>query len=319
MAAAHRRGGRTGEEEYVERWWHYLTPGPLQLGTGLACLGVGMQRGRLPTVGPRTLDHWVAVVVSSGRGWFAAPDGTRQPVTAPAVLWLRPGVPHHYAPDGDGWSESFVDFTGAATAAYAELGLLPDTAVVPLTATESAQRVIARIAGVCRRGGPLTGVEAAAAVHELLVELRRHRADLDPAGEPVLEVLRRDACLPLSVSEHARRAGMTVPELRRAVQAVGAVGPKEYLLTVRLNEAKQLLAASELPVAAVARRVGYDDPAYFTRIFTRRVGVAPSVFRAQQYRGDGQLRAVGRAELARELTELYGPERGSAEARRATD
>ncbi|MFG2820730.1 AraC family transcriptional regulator [Kitasatospora sp. NPDC048365] len=303
----------------MERWWHYLTPGPLQLGTGLACLGVGLQRGRLPTVGPRTLDHWVAVVVSAGRGWYATPDGARQPVTAPAAIWLRPGVPHHYAPDAGGWSEGFVDFTGTATAAYAELGLLPEAEVVPLTAAEPAQRVIAKVAAACRRGGPLTGVEAAAGVHELLVELRRHRADLDPEGAPVLEVLRRDAFLPIPVTEHARRAGMTVAELRRAVQAVGAVGPKEYLLTVRLTEAKQLLAASELPVASVARRVGYEDAAYFTRIFTRRVGVAPSVFRAQQYRGDGQLRPVGRDELAEELTELYGPERASAEARRATD
>ncbi|MEV4613808.1 AraC family transcriptional regulator [Kitasatospora sp. NPDC049258] len=302
----------------MERWWQYLTPGPAQLRTGLACLGVGMQRGRLPTVGPRSLDHWVAVLVTSGRGWYAEPDGTRRAVLGPAVLWLRPGVEHHYAPDEHGWAEYFVDFTGSATAAYAELGLLPEATVVPLTGSESAQRVVARIAGACRRGGPLVGVDAAAGVHELLVELRRHRADLDPEGAPVLEVLRRDACLPLTVADHARRAGMTVAELRRAVRSVGAVGPKEYLLVVRLNEAKELLAASELPVAAVARRVGYEDPAYFTRIFTRRVGVAPTVFRAQQYRGEGQLRTVRREELAAELTGLYGPERGRAEAGRAT-
>ncbi|MER5865799.1 AraC family transcriptional regulator [Kitasatospora sp. NPDC002040] len=283
----------------MERWWHYLTPGPAQLATGLACLGVGIQRGRLPTVGPRTLDHWVAVVVTTGRGWFTGTNGVRQPVAAPAVLWLRPGEPHHYAPDGGGWSESFVDFTGPGTDGYAELGLLPAADVTPLATAESAQRVLARIAAACRRGGPLAELEASAAVHELLVELRRHRADLTVpmsrgAGEPVLDLLRRDAFLPLSVAQHARRAGLTVAELRRAVRSVGAVGPKEYLLTVRLNEAKALLAAGELPVAGVARRVGYEDPAYFTRIFTRRVGLAPSAFRAQQYRGStGAVRASG--------------------------
>ncbi|MFI5531493.1 AraC family transcriptional regulator [Kitasatospora sp. NPDC051853] len=288
----------TAREVTVERWWWYLTPGPAQLETGLACLGVGMQRGVLPTVGPRTLDHWVAVVITSGRGWYESPDGVRHPVTAPAVLWLRPGEPHHYAPDAEGWSESFVDFTGSGLAGYAELGLLPPLRLTPLTTAEPAQRVVARIASACRRGGPLVDVESSAEVHRLLVELRRHRADVDVAGEPVLEVLRRDACLPLSIAQHARRAGLTVAELRRAVRSVGAAGPKEYLLTVRLNEAKQLLAASGLPVAAVARRVGYQDPAYFTRIFTRRVGMAPSAFRAQQYRGEGQPYGAARQERA---------------------
>lgn len=273
----------------MERWWHYLAPGAAQLATGLACLGVGVQHGRLPVVGPRTLDRWVTVLVTSGRGWSAAPDGTRRPVAAPAVLWLRPGVPHHYGPGGDGWSEYFVDFTGPAVAAYAELGLVPEADVVPLTSAEPARAVAARIAAACRRGGPLAGVEAAAAVHELLVELRRHRADLDPAGAPVLEVLRRAAFLPLPVAEHARRAGLTVAGLRRAVRAAGAVGPREYLLEVRLAEAKRLLAAGEIPVAVVARRVGYADPAYFSRLFARRVGVAPSVFRAQEYRGGSRV------------------------------
>ena len=50
------------------------------------------------------------------------------------------------------------------------------------------------------------------------------------------------------------------------------------------GRAKELLAATDLPVAAVARRVGYDDPACFSRLFTRRVGLAPVRFRAQQGR-----------------------------------
>jgi transcriptional regulator GlxA family with amidase domain len=61
--------------------------------------------------------------------------------------------------------------------------------------------------------------------------------------------------------------------------------PRDYLLTIRLNRAKDLLAATDLPVASVARRVGYEDPAYFTRLFTRRAGLPPREFRTQQFRG----------------------------------
>ncbi|HET6856047.1 MAG TPA: AraC family transcriptional regulator [Streptomyces sp.] len=267
-------------------WMRYFTPSPAHHRLGLVCLGVGLQHGTLPTVGPRTLDHHVAIVVSAGAGWFRGVDGRRVEVTAPALIWLTPGTPHHYGPDPvTGWDESFVDFTGPATATYTELGYIePDRAVVPLSDTVGARAAVGRIARAARRGNPLLEVETGAAVHELLVALRRARADVGADGDPVLQSLARDAFQPLSVAEHASRHGMTPAELRIAVRRSAGCSPKDYLLGIRLGRAKELLAATELPVAAVARRVGYDDPAYFSRLFTRRVGTAPVRFRAQQGR-----------------------------------
>ncbi|MFF4271591.1 helix-turn-helix domain-containing protein [Streptomyces sp. NPDC001536] len=264
----------------------FLTPGPAHHRLGLVCLGVGLQYGALPTVGPRTLDHHVAVVISTGGGWYEDPRGRRTTVTAPALLWLTPGVPHHYAPDPDtGWDEGFVDFTGPATATYTELGYIePDRPVVPLTDATGPRAVIGRMARAARRDNPLLEVETGAAVHELLVALRRARADLTPDGHQVLKALARDAFTPMSVADHAARHGMTLAELRTAVRRGAGCSPKDYLLGIRLGRAKELLAATELPVAAVARRVGYDDPAYFSRLFTRRVGTPPVRFRAQQGR-----------------------------------
>ncbi|QKW05927.1 helix-turn-helix transcriptional regulator [Streptomyces sp. NA04227] len=267
-------------------WMRYLTPSPVHHRLGLVCLGVGLQHGTLPTVGPRTLDHHVAVVISSGRGWFEGEDGRRTEVVAPALLWLTPGTRHHYAPDADtGWDECFVDFTGAATATYTELGYIePGRPVVPLSDAGPARDVVGRLARAARRDNPLLEVETAASVHELLVALRRARADLGPDADPVLAALAKDACRPLSVAEHAARHGMTPAELRTAVRRGAGCSPKDYLLGIRLGRAKELLAATDLPVAAVARRVGYDDPAYFSRLFTRRVGMAPVRFRDQQGR-----------------------------------
>ncbi|GGU83954.1 AraC family transcriptional regulator [Streptomyces albospinus] len=267
-------------------WMRYFTPSPVHHRLGLVCLGVGLQHGTLPAVGPRTLDHHVALVISAGRGWYAGPDGRRRAVTAPALLWLVPGVPHHYGADPEtGWDESFADFTGPATDTYTELGYIePDRPLVPLADAAAARAAIGRIARAARRGNPLLEVETSAAVHELLVVLRRARADTDADGEPVLQALARDAFLPLSVAEHAARRGMTPAELRTAVRRGAGCSPKDYLLGIRLGRAKELLTATELPVAAVARRVGYDDPAYFSRLFTRRVGTAPIRFRDRQSR-----------------------------------
>ncbi|MFF7727999.1 helix-turn-helix domain-containing protein [Streptomyces sp. NPDC008001] len=267
-----------------QTWMRYFSPGPVHHRLGLVCLGVGLQHGALPPVGPRTLDHHVAVVIHAGSGWLRTPDGRTRTVTAPALLWLTPGVPHHYgAAPGTGWDESFADFTGPAVSAYTELGCIePHRPLVPLTDTTAARTAVHRIARAARRGNPLLEIETSAAVHELLVALRRARADTTPGEEPVLQALARDAFLPLSVTQHAARHGMTPAELRAAVRRGAGCSPKDYLLGIRLGRAKELLAATELPVAAVARRVGYADPAYFSRLFTRRVGTAPVRFRARQ-------------------------------------
>ena len=58
------------------------------------------------------------------------------------------------------------------------------------------------------------------------------------------------------------------------------VRPLEYLMQRRMERAQYLLLTSRLPVKQVAAGVGIQDPAYFTRAFTRWCGRPPSDYRA---------------------------------------
>jgi transcriptional regulator GlxA family with amidase domain len=80
---------------------------------------------------------------------------------------------------------------------------------------------------------------------------------------------------------------------RRFKQATGMT-PLEYVHTLWLEEAKQMLEAGDDPVEAVALEVGYQDASFFGRLFRRRVSMTPA-----QYR-----RRVGR--LGRQLRRLAG-------------
>jgi len=72
---------------------------------------------------------------------------------------------------------------------------------------------------------------------------------------------------------------------RRFVKATGQ-SPIEYVHTLRLEEAKQMLEAGDLPVEAVANEVGYEDSSFFGRLFRRKVGLTPAQYRKRF----GQLR-----------------------------
>jgi transcriptional regulator GlxA family with amidase domain len=61
----------------------------------------------------------------------------------------------------------------------------------------------------------------------------------------------------------------------------GATGltPLDYVHALRLEEAKQMLETSDLPVEAIANEVGYEDSSFFGRLFRRKIGLTPAQYR----------------------------------------
>jgi transcriptional regulator GlxA family with amidase domain len=78
---------------------------------------------------------------------------------------------------------------------------------------------------------------------------------------------------------------------RRFTQATG-MSPLEYVHTLRLEEAKQMLESSDLPVEAVAIEVGYQDASFFGRLFRRKVALTPAQYRRRFGALGRQLRRV---------------------------
>lgn len=261
----------------------YLTPNAAQQAVGLVCLGAGTQQGRLPLVRDRVLGCYAVVLVTAGSGWLSwgAPPVT-QDISAPSLFFLWPGLRHSYGPGPDGWAERWVLFDGAATAAYRDLGYLPRLSPLQsLGDVTAVRRVMDEVLAVCQPGYPNPEVEAAIATHQLLAAIHRARATARSGHAVVLKTLQDGALRRVPISQHARELGMPIPALRRAVADAAGCSPREYIMRARLGEAKALLAESDASIARVAALVGYDDPAYFSRFFTRRVGVTPHKFRQQ--------------------------------------
>lgn len=78
-------------------------------------------------------------------------------------------------------------------------------------------------------------------------------------------------------------SGLASRTFKRRFEAATGYAPLDYVLSLRMEEAKQMLEASEMPIDAVAAEVGYIEPAAFRRIFKRATGVSPLQYR-QRFR-----------------------------------
>ncbi|AUD01426.1 hybrid sensor histidine kinase/response regulator transcription factor [Spirosoma pollinicola] len=73
--------------------------------------------------------------------------------------------------------------------------------------------------------------------------------------------------------------GMSRNALYRKVMALTGISVIPYLRALRLRKAEELLLNSSLSVAEVAYAVGFENPRYFSRVFSEEKGVPPSSFR----------------------------------------
>lgn len=82
-----------------------------------------------------------------------------------------------------------------------------------------------------------------------------------------------------SVERYAEVLGVTTRQLRAACLAVAGAPPLQLIQDRLLLEAKRLMLYSNMTVAETAFYLGFEDPAYFTRVFTRGCGLSPRQFR----------------------------------------
>ncbi len=81
------------------------------------------------------------------------------------------------------------------------------------------------------------------------------------------------------VADYARALAVTPTHLTRVVRAATG-GPASKWVEMRLvHEARRHLVYTQASVTAVAYGLGFSDPAYFTRVFARAVGLSPRAFR----------------------------------------
>jgi len=83
----------------------------------------------------------------------------------------------------------------------------------------------------------------------------------------------------LTLTEIASVANMSKYHFAKSFRQMAGVAPHQYLVKLRIEKARKMLAHDTVSVEEIASRVGYTDKGNFSRQFLKIVGVSPSRYR----------------------------------------
>ncbi|MEY8744766.1 AraC family transcriptional regulator [Bacillales bacterium AN1005] len=117
-------------------------------------------------------------------------------------------------------------------------------------------------------------------VHQLLIQLMNQVKQAAPpvAGmDLALEYMKDNYTEDLRIEQMAQMAGLSVNHFTRTFKRQLHMTPMEYIQKQRMAKAKQLLFSSD-KIKAIAEQVGYRDEHYFSRVFKKNEGIAPTLY-----------------------------------------
>ena len=158
-----------------------------------------------------------------------------------------------------------------------------DRGASPMIRFEGMRDYCSRVSEILERTPVGADAELSACTHGLLTGL--FEAALQKLSGQKPSVARVREYIDAHYSEDLNRAGMSDlsmlddNDFGEAFRLSTGFTPYDYLITVRIAQARRLLLNTDMPVREVAAAVGYENTSSFSEIFAAKTGVSPSGFR----------------------------------------
>ncbi len=231
----------------------------------------------------RTLAEYQIIYVTKGRGVFEINQRTHVVVPG-TVMMIFPGIRHQYKPDFDvGWTEYWVGFKGPYADKLLEQGFLtPRKSLYEVGLQNSLLAIYERIFELLQSQQPLFQIRASSLVMTLVAEVLAHERKTvqHSSSERLVEkakfFMEENIYREVNLNGIGGMLGVSTSHLNAVFKSYTAMTPYQYFISIKIRKAKELLEAGGLPIKEVAFRLGFDDQYYFSRLFHKKTGIAPS-------------------------------------------
>lgn len=231
------------------------------------------------------------LLIAQGGGW-ATLDGKTLALPTGSLVNVPPDHVHSFRFEKDtrGWVTTMADElldellvgVGTQRSELDQACVLPSDTFVTQTVHQiwhefSAQ---AKARALVLRGlsGVLLGWVARQLDHSSLAETKINDPELVLRFKELIELNFRAHW---TVSQYAKALSISPTHLSRLTRSANGSSALRMIEARLMREARRNLAYTNLSISSIAYTLGFTDPAYFSRVFTRDAGISPKAFRAQ--------------------------------------
>lgn len=238
------------------------------------------------------ISEYVFIYCVEGKGWFET-GGVRHQVHADSYFILPAGRAHSYGADGDDpWTIYWIHFSGTHASVYAaETEELHSVKPSVDSRIRTRTNLFEEIYGVLDEERGIESLRYAMSLfHHYLGSLRylrqyRHAQKMTDDKDIVdaaIHFMNENIEKSITLAELASFTGYSTSYLSVVFRKRTGYSPQNYFNMLKVRHACKWLDDTDVKINTVCHKVGIHDPYYFSRLFSKVMGVSPKNYRNRE-------------------------------------
>lgn len=234
--------------------------------------------------------QYVLIYCLGGEGWYEV-EGNRFKLNEHQFCILPKGKQHRYGSDKKGaWTILWIHFDGEKASFFAD-GLERPSRISPEknSRIEERLKLFEELFGTLRNGYSKSNLHySSSCLYHFLGSLKflssyRELSGADEsktdAIDDAIHFMRENIAKKLTLKEIADYIGYSASHFSALFQSKTDISPLNYFIQLKIQSSCHYLDFSDLKINQICMMFGFSDPFYFSRIFTKTMGVSPSDYR----------------------------------------
>jgi AraC-like DNA-binding protein len=251
------------------------------------------------------INQYVLIYCIDGCGWYML-DGKRHEVSRDNYFILPPGVPHEYgATEGKRWTIYWVHFSGEHAAVYSEGAQLPQQ-ISPSMNSRISERnnIFEEILYTLHYGEGIEDLRyASSLLHYYLASLRylrqyQNRSKMDNSHsnrpfvnstnvdvvEAAIHYMRENLERRITLKDVIDYVGYSSSYFSALFKKEKGCSPLVYFNRMKIEYACHMMKTTDLHINQICYKIGFEDNLYFSRLFSKTMGISPKAWRDREAR-----------------------------------